>query len=90
MNTPATRSLPLPADKRNGSAPGWSTASAADPANTMPGELDALSRHVGRNSRGRMFALGSLADSVRSFIAPRLVTVLVVATLIGVAVSLVL
>ena len=88
MNTPSTGSLPLSKSTRDGRGSAWSTSTAVDPTDTMPGELDALSRHVGHGSRGRMFALGSYADSIRSFIAPRLVTVLVVAALIGIAVSI--
>lgn len=54
----------------------------------MPGDLDALGRHVGHGSRGRLFALRTVADSVRSFIAPRLVTVLVAVAAVAIAVSL--
>ena len=58
----------------------WATASHADAADTSPGELLALGVHVDRcnGSRGRFFSLQCAADSVLGFMAPRLVTTVVV------------
>lgn len=88
MTQPATGFIPTPHEPRSSPDSVWSTSTGADPAHSIPGELDALGRHVGQSSRGRWFALGVLADSVRSFVAPRLVTVLVAAALLAIAVSL--
>lgn len=66
----------------------WATSSFADTADTTPMELSALGAHVDRcnGSRGRMFRLQCAADSMIAFVAPRLVTtVVVVALVFGVA-----
>ena len=66
----------------------WATAAVPDAADTSPMELSALGAHVDRcnGSRGRMFALRCLADSLFGFIAPRFVTTLVaLGIVIGVA-----
>ncbi|MDQ6685539.1 MAG: hypothetical protein M3Z16_10465 [Pseudomonadota bacterium] len=65
----------------------WATASEPTSADTTPLELSALSDHVDTcyGSRGRLFALRCAVDSVQQFLAPRLITTLVViACLIGV------
>ena len=61
-------------------APFWATASISGAADTSPMELSALGAHVDRcnGSRGRMFGLRCLADTVHGFIAPRFVTTLIV------------
>lgn len=88
MTPPATGSLPLAHSVRPQQGGLRSTAAAADPADSVPADLDALGRHVGHSTRGRLFRLESHADTVKSFIAPRLVTVLVAAALVAIAVSL--
>jgi hypothetical protein len=89
MTTPTAGSLPLPtrAVARDRS---WSTATAADASDTLPGDLDALGRHVRHGARGRWFTLGVATEAVAGFLAPRVVTVLVAAALVVTAVSLVL
>lgn len=85
---PATAPAPLLATPRARATRTWSTATGRDASDTLPGDLDALGRHVGHGARGRMFSLGLLTDSVRGFLAPRLVTVLVATAVLGVVVSL--
>jgi hypothetical protein len=60
--------------------PFWSTAAINGAADTSPMELLALGAHVDHcnGSRGRMFGLRCLADTVHGFIAPRFVTTLIV------------
>ncbi len=60
-------------------APFWATASIGDAADTLPMELSALGAHIDlcNGSRGRMFGLRCVADTVHSFIAPRFVTTLI-------------
>jgi len=68
--------------------PCWSTASFGETADTSPMELSALGEHLGlcKDSHGRLFALHCMAQSMHGFVAPRLVTTLVVAALlIGIA-----
>ena len=80
MNTPVTI------------APCWSTSSFGDTADTSPMELSALGEHLDhcRGSRGRLFALRSVAETMHGFVTARFVTTLAAAALfIGVA-SLVL
>ena len=69
----------------------WATASIADAADTTPMELSALGAHVDRcnGSRGRMFGLHCVVDSVHGFIAPRFVTTLVIIGLVFGVMSLV-
>ena len=70
--------------------PSWSTASFGDTANTSPGELAALGEHLRhcRGSRGNLFTLRCLAESMNGFVVQRFVTTLAVATLcIGLCVS---
>lgn len=59
----------------------WSTAAIADAADTSPMELSALGAHVDRcnGCRGRWFTLRCAADAVHAFVAPRLITTLLVA-----------
>ena len=87
MTSPASGPLPTLRQPRSSGDSVWSTATGADPSESMPGELDALGRHVGQSSRGRWFTLGVVSDSVRNFVAPRLVTVLVAAAFVAIALS---
>ena len=67
--------------------PFWSTASFGDTADTSPMELSALGEHLDtcQGSRGRLFAWHCVAETMRGFVAARLVTTLMaVALLIGV------
>jgi hypothetical protein len=67
--------------------PAWSTASFGDAADTSPMELSALGEHLDicQGSRGRLFAWHCVAETMRGFVAARLVTTLMaVALLIGV------
>jgi hypothetical protein len=68
--------------------PFWSTASFGDSVHTSPMELTALGEHLDRcrGSRGRLFKLHCMAESVNGIVAPRFMTTLVVVTvLIGVS-----
>ena len=68
--------------------PRWSTASFGDTADTSPLELSALGEHLDlcKGSRGRLFALHYVAQTMHGFVAARFVTTLVVAALlIGIA-----
>lgn len=71
----AGRAAPAP-----GRRPVWSTSTLDGGADTSPMDLSALGAHVDRCNglRGRMFALRCAADSCAAFIAPRVVTTLVV------------
>jgi hypothetical protein len=64
--------------------PSWSTASFGAAPDTSPMELTALGEHLDlcRGSRGRLFALHCAAQTLHGFVAPRLVTTLVVAALL--------
>ena len=67
--------------------PCWTTASFGDNAETSPMELSALGEHLHacKGSRGRLFALHCVAETMHGFVAARFVTTLVVvALLIGV------
>jgi len=59
----------------------WSTASFGDSADTSPMELHALGEHLDlcRASRGRLFGLHCVVQQMHGFVAPRLVTTLVLA-----------
>ncbi len=64
--------------------PSWSTASFGDDAETSPMELSALGSHFNQctGATGRLFAARCVADSMHGFVAPRLVTTLVVAVVL--------
>ena len=65
----------------------WSTASSDHTADTSPMELSALGEHLDRckGSRGRLFALHCVAETMHGFVAARLITTVVaVALLIGI------
>ncbi len=64
--------------------PRWSTSSFGGPPSTSPMELSALGRHMDRcnGTRGRMFLLRGVAQVIDRWAAPRLVTTLVVTTLL--------
>ena len=69
-------------------APLWSTASFGDTVDTSPMELSALGNHLDscNGSRGRLFTLRCIADTLDRFVAAHFVTTLVLAALlIGVA-----
>lgn len=90
MTTPTAGTLPLapkPPIRRDRA---WATGTSADASDTLPGDLDALGRHVNQGARGPWFHVGVASESVRSFLAPRIVTVLVAAGLVVAAVSILL
>ena len=69
----------------------WSTTSVGDAPDTSPGELSDLGMHaeVCKKQRGRLFTVRCVVDTLRAFLAPRLMTtVLVAASLIVVAACL--
>ena len=69
------------------STPGWSTSSFGGPASTSPMELSELGKHRDQcnGTRGQMFLVRGVAQVINRWVAPRLVTTLVVgALLIGV------
>ena len=63
-----------------GRRPVWATSTIDNAADTSPMDLSALGAHVDRCNglRGRMFGLRCAADSLTGFLAPRIVTTLVV------------
>lgn len=66
----------------------WPTTPFADSAEALAADLKALGAHLVncQRSRGRWFALSSMVETAHAFMAPRLVTTLVAATVaIGVA-----
>ena len=68
-------------------APRWTTSSYGDAADTSPMELSALGEHLDlcKGSRGHLFTLQCVAETMNGFVAPRFVTtVVVIALLIGV------
>ena len=69
----------------------WSTSSFGDAADTQPGEVTALRRHMDMclGLRGRLFSLHCLAETLNTHLASRFVTTLVVVTLLIGASSLV-
>lgn len=60
--------------------PLWSTSSFGDSADASPLELAALGTHLAlcRGLGGRLFPLQCLGEAMHGFVAPRLVTTLVV------------
>jgi len=72
-------------------SPFWSTSSFGDSTGTSPLELEALGEHLDRcrGARGRLFGLHCAAQSMHCFVAPRLVTTVVVVGLLVGAASLV-
>jgi hypothetical protein len=64
--------------------PRWSTASFGDPAETSPMELTALGEHMNlcRDSQGRLFGLHCAAERMNGVVVPRLMTTLLVLTLL--------
>lgn len=69
-------------------SPLWSTSSYGQTTDTSPIELSALGEHLSlcRDSRGRLFALRCVAETMNTFLAARFVTTVVaVALLMGVA-----
>lgn len=81
------RAEPVIAPRAN-PAPSWSTSTFSTSADTSPMELSELGEHLGhcQGVHGRLFVLHCVAETLNGFLASRLVTTLVVATLlIGVA-----
>jgi hypothetical protein len=72
--------------------PSWTTASFGDPADTSPVELKALHEHLTlcKGAQGPLFGLRCAAERMHGFVAPRLVTTLVMAGAVIAAISLVL
>jgi hypothetical protein len=69
-------------------APNWATSSFGDPAHTSQMELSALGEHLDccNGASGRFFLLWCRVEALHVFALPRLVSTLVVATLVlGVA-----
>lgn len=73
-------------------APRWSTSTFSNRADTAPMELSALGEHLGDciGAHGRLATLRCLGEALNDFLASRLVTTLVVATLLIGVVSLAL
>lgn len=66
----------------------WTTASIPDATDTSPMELSELGAHVDRcnGCRGRWFTLRCAVDAMHDFVAPRLITtLLIVGTMIALA-----
>ena len=61
----------------------WSTTSAGSAPDTEPGELVDLGQHadVCKKQRGRLFTVRCLLDTLRTFLAPRFMTTMVVLAL---------
>jgi len=70
----------------------WSTSSSADAVDTSPVDLAALREHLHRceDQRGLLFGLKCAAEALRGFMAPRMVTTLVVFALLSAIASLTL
>jgi hypothetical protein len=62
----------------------WTTSAFGNHTDTLPGELKALGQHVNScNQRhDRMFRARSFADALHAFTVPRLMTTLVMATVL--------
>lgn len=72
--------------------PRWSTSAFADESQPAANDSSGLGDHLNlcRSVTGRLFAVRCGVDAVKRFLAPRLVTTLVVvALLVGVGVSVV-
>lgn len=84
MNTDMTARIPAP--------PRWSTSAFAAETQPADNESSALGDHLNlcRSVTGRLFAVRCGVDAVHRFLAPRLVTTLVVVLLlVGAGVSVV-
>ena len=70
--------------------PFWTTSSFGDAPDTSPMELSALEDHfaVCKQSHGRLFSAQCLAEAMHGFMAPRLVTTLVLVAFVTGAASL--
>ncbi len=66
------------------SAARWSTTSHGQTTDTSPGELSALGEHldVCSAASGRLFGLRCQAQKLHGFLAPRLISTLVVVALL--------
>ncbi len=69
--------------------PSWSTASFGGSADTSPMDLDALGEHLSHCNtvHGRFFAVHCAAERMNAYVTARLVTTLVVATLLAVGIT---
>jgi hypothetical protein len=69
----------------------WNTSSFANSPVTSPIELANLGEHLSRchRQRGSFFALKCMGDSLREFLAPRVMTILVVFAMVSVLASVV-
>ncbi len=74
------------------SAPRWSTSSFGDAPDVSPMELGFLREELGRckRPRGPLFSLQCFAERLDEFLAPRFITIVMVATLLIVAAALLL
>ena len=70
-------------------SPAWSTASFGGSADTSPMELDALGAHLSHCSavHGRLFALYCAAERMNTYVSTRLITSLVVTSLLAVGIG---
>ena len=77
---------------RAAATPSWTTASFGDAPDTSPMELLALEDHLSvcKQSHGRLFSMQCLGEAMHGFMAPRLVTTLVLVALVTGAASLLL
>lgn len=64
--------------------PYWSTASFGETTDTLPMELSALGTHMAacKTLKGRLFDARCVAEAMHGFVSCRMVTTLVVATLV--------
>ncbi len=70
----------------------WSTSSFGSAADTSPMELAALGEHLRRcaSARGALFPLKSAGEALGGFAAPRMITVIVLFTMLSIVASFVL
>lgn len=73
-----------------GEPPRWSTASFGEPAHTSPMELRALGSHLSAcaGAAGPLLALRCAGEALRGFVAPRLVSTVVLLALGSTVVTL--
>lgn len=71
------------------SMPRWSTAADGEAVDTSPMELSALGEHlqICRSTRGRLMALSHAAETMHVFAATRLITTLVLVSVLIAVVS---
>ena len=88
-SAPHTHSEPARTMKHLPTHTAWSTASFGGSADTSPMDLDALGEHLSQCNtvHGRFFAMHCVAERMNAYVTARLVTTLVVATLLLVGIS---